>query len=85
MCEKYSSKNLLKWKNQDKSLTITANDDSDYWILVHPSFLENFDLKLELSNEWVDHLTPKTLFSGSIDKLEPYKAIFEQFVNYNGE
>ena len=85
MCEKYSSENLLKWKYQDKSLTITANDDSDYWILVHPSFLENFDFKLELSNEWVDHLTPKTLFSGSIDKLEPYKAIFEQFVNYNGE
>ena len=85
MCEKYNSENLVKWEYKDKSLTFTANENNDYWVLIHPTFLENFDLKIELSDKWVDHLTPKKLFSGNIDNLEPYKGIFEKFVHYKGE
>lgn len=100
MCQKFNSDSLLRWDFTDKQLSISNNPHKDYWVLIHPSFSDSFNLQfasLVESEEWLEHYNPpvrgveKNTFMYQMAEYDRimnariYENIFHQMVLYKGD
>ena len=86
MCETNNKDNLVNWYFIDKKLLIESNIYKDYWILIHPTFLESFNMTTDSfleTPEWLE-LISKEVNSRIFDR-DIYNNIFQRIVTYKGE
>ena len=100
MCNINNEDNLVRWEFLNNTMTIKNNPKKDFWVLLHPSFLESFRMtndSLIKGENWESQiqgpaLTPLEQQLWGIKKREGilsdyhiYKNIFKKLVNYKGE
>ena len=79
------NKDSLVWfdYSSDKKVSIKRNVYKDYWIFVHPTFLQSFFIKynnLQRSEEWMRKMNALDTY----EKWQYYRAIFEREIEYKG-
>ena len=100
MCKMQNEDNLLKWEFKDKTLTISNNPKQDFWVLIHPTFMETFKItnnSLITTAAWEKRIQGEPLTqlqqlifgmktrTGYLSSYDIYKDIFKKIVTYKNE
>ena len=91
MVDKNNEDDLLRWDfNDDHILSISNNPLVDYWILIHPTFMESFNISSFVESEdWIKKRTGKQkenpfaeAFGSYFFNYKIYESIFQRMVTY---
>ena len=92
MCDINNSDNLVQWKFEDRKLSISNNPKRDYWVFIHPTFMENFNFQfgsLVESKEWYNLYAKNPgnvpWEGANIYNINIYKDILKKNVIYNNQ
>ena len=85
MCQNYNKDGTVQFEYEDGALTIKRNENKIYWVLLHPTFMEAFNIPFDTCLKKSDRFRFRVENSKFPNAWPVYKRIYERSVNYRGE